>query len=223
MPYVSAEVRWFLAARYATEVTAFDSWFKAGRLPPGGGKKPREDVYALDLSTEELGVKTREGKSGLEVKTLVDAHLLSLAFGTRAATAQLWSKVTSHILTLPADVRARRTVRKRRWLRTFATATSGATEVKLGVGLFGEEPLQGSPPTWGCNVEWTLVEVPGWDGQWWTFGLEAFAFEPAAPVCPLLEQGLRRTLPALIASLGQPPQLGEVWREQSYPAWLRSG
>ena len=33
MPYVSAEVRWFLAARYATEVAAFDSWFKAGPLP----------------------------------------------------------------------------------------------------------------------------------------------------------------------------------------------
>src|SRR5262245_49290864 len=223
MPYVSAAVRWLLAARHAPEVTAFDSWFKSGRLPPGGGKKVREDVYALDLSTEELGVKTREGKTGLEVKALVDARLLSLAFGTRDATAQLWTKVTSNILTLPADVRARRTLRKARWLRQFDTATPDATEVKLGVGLFGEDPAQGSLPTWGCNVEWTLVEVPGWDVQWWTFGLEAFAVESAGPVCPLLEQGLRRTLPALIASLGPPPKLGEAWREQSYPAWLRSG
>jgi hypothetical protein len=29
-----------------------------------GGKKQREDVYAVEPSTDELGVKSREGKSG---------------------------------------------------------------------------------------------------------------------------------------------------------------
>ena len=222
MPQVTAELRWFLDARNASEVDAFGRWFTSGRLPPGGGKKPREDVYALDLSTEELGVKTREGKSGLEIKALVDARLLSLAFGTREATAQLWSKVASNILTLPADARAKRTTRKTRWLRKFDTTAADVTEVKLGAGPFGEDPVQGSPPKWGCNVEWTLVEVPDADVKWWTCGFEAFAFEHVGPLCPLLEQGLRRALLAVISSLGQPPQLGEAWREQSYPAWIRS-
>jgi hypothetical protein len=223
MPQVSAELRWFLDATNSTDVKAFDKWFKSGSLPPGGGKKVREDVYAVDPSTDELGVKNREGKSGLEVKALVEPRFLSLEFGTRKATAQLWSKVTSNILKLPVNATAKRTTLKTRWLRKFDTATSAATEVKLGGGPFGEDPAQGSPPDLGCNVEWTLVEVPGVAVQWWTFGFEAFAFGQAGPVCPLLEEGLRRTLTALRASLPSAPSLGQVWREQSYPAWIRQG
>src|ERR671914_2866605 len=57
---------------------------------------------------------------------------LCLEFGTRKATAQLWSKVTSNILKLPVNATAKRTTLKTRWLRKFDTATSAATEVKLG-------------------------------------------------------------------------------------------
>ena len=221
MPQVSAELRWFLDATHSTDVKAFDKWFQSGSLLPGGGKQ-REDVYAVDPSTDELGVKNREGKPGLEIKALVEPRFLSLEFGTRKTTAQLWSKVTSNILTLPINATAKHTTLKTRWLRKFDTATSAATEVKLGGGPFGEDPVQGSLPNLGCNVEWTLVKVPGVAAQWWTFGLEAFAFGQDGPVCPLLEEGLRRTLTALKASLPNTPSLGEVWREQSYPAWLRS-
>jgi hypothetical protein len=220
MPEVSAELRWFVEATHLTDVTAFDLWFKSGRLPPGGGQQ-RKDVYAVDPSTDELGVKNREGRAGLEVKVLVEPRFLSLEFGTRPATAQLWSKVPSNILTLPDKATAKRTTLKTRWLRKFDTATSAATEVKLGGGWFGEDPAQGSRPDLGCNVEWTLVEVPGVATQWWTFGFEAFAFGQTGPVGPLVEEGLRRTLTALRATLPSAPSLGEVWREQSYPAWLR--
>jgi len=220
MPQVSAELRWFLDATHSTDVEAFDIWFKSGSLPPGGGIE-REDVYAVDPSTDELGVKNREGRSGLEVKALVEPRFLSLEFGTRKATAQLWSKVTSNILTLPVNAAAKRKTLKTRWLRKFDTATSAATEVKLGAGPFGEDPVQGSLPDLGCNVEWTLVKIPGVASQWWTFGFEAFAFGQDGPVSPLLEEGLRKTLTALRASWPSVPSLGNVWREQSYPVWLR--
>lgn len=222
MPQVSAELRWFLNATNSTDVDAFDRWFKSGSLSPGGGTKPRGDVYAVDPSTDELGVKNREGKSGLEVKALVEPRFLSLEFGTRKATVQLWSKVTSNILTLPVDATARRTTLKTRWLRKFDTATSVATEVKLGAGPSGEDPAQSSPPNLGCNVEWTLVEVPGLVAKWWTFGLEAFVFGQTGPVHSFLEEGLRRTLTALRTSLGNAPSLGDAWCEQSYPMWIRS-
>lgn len=222
MPQVSAELRWFLNATKVNDVDAFDRWFKSGTLLPGGGKKPREDVYAVDPSTDELGVKKREGKSGLEVKALVEPGFFSVEFGTRNATVQLWSKVTSNILTLPVGATARRTTLKTRWLRMFDTARSVATEVKLGAGSFGEDPAQESPPNFGCNVEWTFVEVPGLVAKWWTFGLEASAFEQTTPVHSRLENGIRRTLAAMTTHLGNAPILGEAWCEQSYPQWIRS-
>ena len=221
MPQVSAEMRWFLDATHSTDGEAFDVWFKSGSLPPGGGKE-RKDVYAVDRSTDELGVKNREGKSGLEVKALVEPRFLSLEFGTRKATAQLWSKVTSNILMLPDDAGAKCTTLKTRWLRKFDTTGSAATEVEIGAGPFGEDPVQGSLPDIGCNVEWTLIKVPGLAAQWWTFGLEAFAFGQDGPISRLLEEALRKTLIAISSSRPGVPSLGMVWREQSYPAWLKN-
>ncbi len=220
MPQVSAEVRWFLDAANSTDAEAFDKWFRSGSLAPGGGKQ-REDVYALDPSTDELGVKSRGTNPGLEVKALVEPRFLTLEFGTRQATAQLWSKVTSNSLALPVGTTATCTMLKTRWLRKFDTATATAMEVKLGGDPFGEDPAQGRPPDLGCNVEWTLIEIPGKTARWWTFGFEAFAFGQAGPVWSLLENGLRNTLTALSASLPSVPSLGSVWREQSYPAWIR--
>ena len=53
MPQVTAELRWFLDARNAADVDAFERWFRSGTLSPGGGKKPREDVYVFDPSLVE--------------------------------------------------------------------------------------------------------------------------------------------------------------------------
>ena len=146
----------------------------------------------------------------------------SVEFGTRKASVQLWSKVTSNILTLPVGATVKRTTLKTRWLRMFDTADSVAMEVELGAGPFGEDPTQGSPPHLGCNVEWTLVEAAGYVAKWWTFGLEAFAFAQTTPVHFHLEAGLRKTLAAMRTKLGNPPILGEAWCEQSYPTWIKS-
>ena len=222
MPQVSAELRWFLNATNLNDVDAFDRWFKSETLSPGGGKRKREDVYAVDPSTDELGVKNREGKSGLEVKALVEPLFFSVEFGTRKAAVQLWSKVTSNILTLPVGATVRRRTLKTRWLRKFDTANSVATEVELGAGPFGEDPTQGASPNLGCNVEWTFVEVPGLVAKLWTFGLEAFAFAQTTPVHSHLEAGLRKTLAVMRTNFVNPPILGEAWCEQSYPSWIRS-
>jgi hypothetical protein len=181
----------------------------------------RRDVYALDRSTEEIGVKTREGRSGLEVKALVEPCFLSLVFAGRRATAQLWSKAVSNTLTLPSDPKANLTVLKTRRLRKFDTATSTATEIRLGGGPFGEDPIADPRPALGCHVEWTLVEAPGMAAQWWTFGLEAFAYDQPGPVFPVLEDALRKTITAIGINMPGLPDLGGIWREQSYPAWLK--
>lgn len=220
MPQVSAELRWFVDAKYSGDIRVFDTWFRSGPVPPGGGKT-REDVYVLDTSTVELGVKNREGKPGLEVKALVEPRLASFQFGRREGKAQLWSKVTSRTLSPPNDQAAKRTTLKTRWLRKFDTSTDQATEIRLGRGTFGEDPLEGSLPDLGCNVEWTLVEVPSVTTQWWTFGFEAFAFGQAGPVIELLQRGLARTLTALNSRTSNVPNLEPIWLEQSYPAWLK--
>jgi hypothetical protein len=219
MPQVSAELRWFVDATNSAEVRTFDTWFKSGRMSPGGGVRIREDVYAVDSSTDELGVKNREGKSGLEVKVLVEPRFLSLEIGARNATAQLWSKVTSSVLMLPVNTTGRLVVLKTRWLRKFDTSTSFVREIKLGGGPFGEEPIEESSVDIGCNVEWTSIEING--NTHWTFGFEAFAFGQAGPVFPLLEDGLRRLVSTLNSTIPSVPPLGTMWREQSYPAWIR--
>jgi hypothetical protein len=220
MPQVSAELRWFLDATHRTEVEAFTQWFQGGPMRPGGGVE-RIDVYVLDPSTDELGAKLRDmNTADLELKALVVPALCSLSLGTRTAAVQVWSKVISKAVALPEPASARRSTRKRRWLRTFDTSGPEPQEVELGGGESREGPVNGSRPATGCNVEWTAVTVDG--RTWWTFGLEAFSSGTTGSVEARLEDGLRRALVALEHSLGRMPVLGTSWLEQSYPAWLRS-
>lgn len=227
VPQVSAEIRWFLDAAEAAQVDAFTRWFRGGPFPANGGVE-RVDVYARDTSTGELGAKQRDQKPGvnekpgLEVKALVHPALDMLSFGTRNATIQVWTKVSSRVITLPHDVGARWTTRKVRWLRKFDTSGPTATELELGGGESREEPKSGARPDVGCNVEWTTVKVDGDSREWRSFGVEAFAFGVHGGVEGTLETGLRRALDALEDRLGPPPALGEDWIEQSYPAWLRA-
>lgn len=219
MPQVSAELRWFLDAAHAEESEAFGRWFRGGAPPPGGGE-PRDDVYALDDSTEEIGVKSRGEKPGLEIKALVVPELCALEFGGRSGQVQIWSKVTSKVLALPDGDGARRATRKTRWLRKLDASGSRATEIALGAGKRREDPLKGSRPDLGCNVEWTSVEILGSSRTWWTFGLEAFAYKQPGGLAPILEDCLRKAVAALEKHHGAPPRLVNAWKEWSYPAWL---
>ena len=217
MAQVSAEVRWFILDGSNDEIAAVDRWFKDGPNPPGGGSE-RFDVYLIDHSTAELGIKARDGKPGLEVKVLVDANAATLSLGGRAAHVQVWSKVASAALLLPDERDKLRTTSKRRWLRKFDTLKPDAREILLGGGKSGEEPLKDAIPDVGCNVEWTTVEV---DGQGWrTLGFESFAFNHANGYLTLVPS-LERTFRTLEQTLGQLPPLGIGWNELSYPAWLR--
>lgn len=219
MPQVSLEVRWFLDASQVSVSAAFDSAFRAASFTPGGGRE-RKDVY-LDDDTDELGIKIRGGKKGLEVKTLVDGSWLDFTFGGRRAKAQLWSKVTSETLKLPPDQRVHTTT-KTRWLRKFALDGERLDEVELNGGTSGEDPKDGMRRNVGCNVEWTLVQVPGRpDVQ--TFGLEAFAFgQTGAKQQNLLEKALLGTISTLERRHPALPNLANEWQELSYPSWLRA-
>ena len=222
MAQVSAEVRLFLQVTDAVVIRDFTEWFNSRRILPGGGVKRRTDVYVVDDSTDELGIKDREGNTGLEVKSLVNRELCRLRFGGLDLTAQIWTKVTSKVLTLPTAPSSALATHKTRWLRKFETAGSTAIEVELGCGAFGEDPKKGPPPDVGCNVEWTLVKSPGFPVHSWTFGLEAFVFGQKGAGVLVLQDSLTKTLAELLSKTPLPPKLGTQWRELSYPAWIRN-
>jgi hypothetical protein len=213
MAHVSAELRWFIDASEAAQVHALGDWFEAGPSSPIGDAL-RIDLYAAE-SSADLGAKQRGGKSQLELKVLVEPRLCTIRIGAREASAQLWSKVSSEVLILPATDEHRRVVHKRRSMRTYALVGDVAREVSPDAETRGERGAV------GCNVEWTHVELPGRRTAW-TFGLEAFAFgDSAAPLIPTLERALRSTAAALARREGGIPPLDSPWQELSYPAWLQ--
>lgn len=198
---VSAELRWFWQERQLPP--GLDAWFRSGPYPPGGGT-PRKDAYLHDPDQRELGVKTRGQHPGLEIKGLVavrPAHA-----GPFAGRVQIWTKWTSHALTL--DGRPRILVGKTRWLRKFDTADAGPRELPLrqDEGLRDPGPAL---PEHGCNLELVALQVDGDATRWWTLAFEAFG--------PL--DTVERSLAGTLAHVPAPPSLaGGV--ESSYPEWL---
>lgn len=210
-------MRWFLGPAETARASAFDTWFLSGRTPAGGrADRARQDLYVRDEETEALGVKAREGKSGLEVKALVDPAFCELRLGGRVARVEVWTKVTSKALLVPPGPEATRAVRKRRRLRKFDTTGPVAIEIALGAGASGEDPLSGEKPARGCNVEWTALEMAG-SPAGFTFALEAFAVD--AGLEPLRE-ALEKTLAALGTTRPGMPALDDAWIELSYPRWV---
>ena len=67
---ISAEVRWFWRA---DPPARFKDWFLSDAVHAyrAAGGKPRSDEYLVDPSGVELGIKTRGGKGGTEIKGLV--------------------------------------------------------------------------------------------------------------------------------------------------------
>jgi len=202
--FVSAEVRWFWEA---VPPDPFKSWFLSTNVHPcaAGGGGRRVDVYLNDPEQTELGVKTRGSKPGVEIKCLVARLPDAIAEGPFQGPGELWTKLTSPSLHLPPDLAVR--VIKIRWLRKFDTSTREVNEIATGSD---EEPLVGSWPIAGCNVELTEVSVR--DKTAWTFGLEAFDG---------LEAPTSLRSVATLLSGRNPPPMGEVDRI-SYPAWLAS-
>lgn len=165
---LSAEVRLFW---FDEKPSALETWFKDESVHhcPAGGGKLRTDVYLRDANQTELGVKTRGEKSGVEVKGLVALPGDTLEFNSCEIPLELWSKWPSQKLAF--DMKAGVVFRKRRWLRMFDTTKAQPIEIALDSD---EQPAHGETlPQKGCNVEWTIVEIPSGEACW-TLGFEAY-------------------------------------------------
>jgi hypothetical protein len=213
---VTAEVRWFQVGLVPDDLK---QWFcepaRHFRCRVGGGRQ-RIDGYLLIQETE-LGIKSRGGKKGLEVKGLVDVLPWQLDFGHVSVVPQLFCKWGSGQLefgNLPAIE-----IVKTRWLRKFDTAAVDPREIQLGGGDFGEDPVvKNERPDVGCNVE--LASVTKGNETWWTLGAESFAFGRPGRTVDLVDQGLLRTMKAL-TSHAKVDLRGA--RYLGYAAWLAAG
>lgn len=202
---ISAEVRWFWADALPP---GLETWYRsqAGRIAPGGGEH-REDVYLLDATQVELGLKTRGKKPGVEIKGLVRVSPTALGRAPLSARVELWTKWSAPSL----DLAGRPTVAldKQRWLRKY---DAGRPDALVEIALTADErPVDGPLPRSGCNVELTCVRRV--DGRvWWTLGCESFGVQ-----IDELQDNLGRTLEHLAGTA--PPALGAAL-EASYPTWL---
>ena len=199
---VSAEIRWF----WNSKPSIVQNWFCGGNFAPGGGET-RDDVYLLDASQSELGVKKRGKKSGVEIKGLVGhAQVGDPGPWPAASQPEIWCKWSSSAIDISTF--ATITTVKVRWLRKFDTSSGAANEVKLGPD---EMPTSGGLPEQGCNVEFTQIAIAGRPENWWTLGFEAFGeIETVA-------YNLRTTLKGM-----KPPGQASFDSSEllSYPAWL---
>lgn len=204
--YLTAEMRWFWRSSAPPKLEA---WFYS--VEPGGGGE-RVDVYLLDPTQSEVGIKSREAfakenaEDGVEIKCLV-ARLHPIPSGPLAGRVELWTKCSSRVLRL--DGLPTVSVAKTRWLRKFAVATGVVSEIELGPD---EKPKIGKLPDVGCNVELTRLHIATDPEEWWSFGLEAFG--PFAVVESCLGEAVD-----FLATKVPPVRSGH---ELSYPGWLAS-
>ena len=141
---VSAESRWFWNGRAPEHL---EEWFCL-KHPDGilaGGGKERRDGYIRDPNQNELGIKRRGEKPGVEVKALVSSRSADLSAGPFVGPIEIWSKWTSEALSInPAPTIV---TRKLRWLRKFDTGHSSPREIEVDENEKIQEPL----PHNGCR------------------------------------------------------------------------
>ena len=193
---VSAEIRWF----WPEEPTAVVDWFHdrtIHRLSPGQ-EDERIDCYLHDANQDELGLKVRGNKPGIECKGLVARTSIGVETGPFAGPLEIWCKWSSTSLKIPANQLV--CVSKRRAVRKFDTA-HGAIEVEFD-----------RRPGTGCNVELTELTLPN-GTRWWSLGFEAFGSLES------VTQSVVRTA-AELSSHSAPALLNAV--QASYPAWLKA-
>jgi hypothetical protein len=201
----SAEVRWFWRDQVSRGI---ESWFRSGPFPPGGGVT-RQDEYLLDLTQNELGIKSRGSKAGIELKGLVATIPKEIQVGAFTAHGQLWAKWTSLSLRLEGLPTVK--VMKTRWLRKFHVKGTEVIEIRLNEAEMELDPTA-KPPDQGCNLEFTQVTPAKQLRTWSTLGIESFGSFPS------LENNLRCTIQHLLNN-GCLPNLDEA-QELSYPEWL---
>ena len=202
---VSAELRWYWRS---AAPQALVEWFRSDErhpCPPGGGTNRRVDRYRPDTRQDELAIKVRGEKSGLEVKGRVE-RVGSLGDDPFVGEVELWTKWTLEDVALEASALV--DVTQLRWVRTLDTTASVPVEIELDAR---EGSVDGTYPTRGCQIELTQVHVL--DEEWWSFGFESFG-----RVNDVVES-LRRG--AEVMAHRSPPAL-TGGRLMSSPAWLKS-
>lgn len=124
---LSAEVRWF----WLDAAASLSSWFHSSTYHPcaPGGGGTRVDQYLCEPGQTELGVKSRGGKSGLEIKGLVSSEAIGLEYEPFVGSIEIWSKWTSKSLTLGEH--AILEIKKQRWLGKFDTTNGPPREIPL--------------------------------------------------------------------------------------------
>jgi hypothetical protein len=200
---LSAEIRWFWND---APPSGLKDWFLSETVHgcAAGGGNTRDDKYLVDKKQDELGIKQRGDKPGVEIKSLVADKYATLSEEPFAGSIQIWVKQTTEVLEIEPNI----ITSKQRWLRTYDTSGPSPAEIPLDQ----EEKPQGGRnlPDTGCNVELTQVTLP--TGQvWWTLGFESFG--DLSSVIDSL------TTTAEFLAKRNPPDLagGHLY---SYPEWL---
>ena len=207
---VSAEIRWFW---HSSPPLTLPKWFRgegefANSHPcEAGGGQPRKDGYLRDSSQAELGIKSRGGKKGVEIKGLVTVLWDGISAGPFSGPVEIWTKWTSESLVLDPGQLIFTT--KVRYLRKFDTAFAEPAEIPIGPDEKPVDPKR-CLPSLGCNVELTEVTVDS--ETWWTLGFEAFGKPEtvAKDLCAVAHTLAARNVPDLQPAL-----------RASYPVWLR--
>lgn len=192
---LSAEMRWFW--RDTPPIGLLEQFGGGVGNDLDSRAELRIDRYLHDPLQNEIGIKLRGGKPGVEIKGLVKT-VASKAVRPFTGNIEIWAKWTSQSLPLASNLTT--AIDKSRWLRKFSTDMKSAREITMN-----------DRPDEGCNVELTRIHLP--DEEWWTFGLESFG--------PLdnIADSLRETATKL-ASGGFPDLM--TGRFASYPTWLQT-
>jgi hypothetical protein len=208
----TAEVRWFFAGPVPRELC---DWFTQGR---GAAGEPRTDEY-LRFPSAFVGAKFREGN--FEIKALT-AHCGTRAWSGARGRVQRWVKWSCSappVAALRTQVTRERplivAVTKARVLRRFAFAPE-LREVPADTRRL---------PADGCNAELTMLRVAR--AQYWTFGLEAFAYAHPTRIDEFLDIAAEHILndperPRRFHTQQAPRDSFAAANSLSYPEWLET-
>jgi hypothetical protein len=206
----SAEVRWIFRGSLHRDL---NRWFADGRTLV---VEEREDRYLVLPGSESVGLKLRDasdsGKGKLEVKAIRGApEIIRLAEDVvgRSDSWVKWTHSTDSAVEWVRSIIDEETtwvrMRKRRVLRKFSLDEGTPREVPIL-----ERPVE------GCGVE--LVSISTSDGDWWTFGFEAFGSRH------LMHGHLRAVALAWFEQNGLPPLAPPLAlsarASMAYPAWV---
>ncbi len=202
---MTAEIRWFWDDEPSPVV---EGWFcDASRHSTRAAREAgRVDEYLLDGTSEDLSVKRRAGRPGVEIKGRVSARCGVLMAPPFCGPLELWCKWDGAHLAA-GNGRVLR-VEKQRRLRMFDTTGAWPQEIATDeqTGSIGENAV---PPR-GCTVEWTRLRHA--DGaSSWTFAFEAFG------AMHTVQQDLNAV--ALLLSSRRPPPLRGALLA-SYANWI---